>query len=297
MLNILKENYLYELFSNNQQIDTGKLLQINICMKTVVLVTGGFDPLHSGHIAYFKEAKKLGNKLVVGVNSDAWLTRKKGRPFMPWEERSIIIESLECVDHVIDFNDDDGSATDAINKTRKLFPKSEIVFANGGDRQAENIPELFDDNTGELRFVYGVGGEDKKNSSSWILEDYKHPKTERPWGYYRVLFGVGNEVKLKELTVDPGKMLSMQKHKHRAEHWFVSEGQATVNTINTQSTDMEEWCTLNKHQTIHVSTNEWHQLVNNTNKPLKIIEIQYGENCIEDDIERIGVDDNYGKGK
>ena len=102
MLNILKENYLYELFSNNQQIDTGKLLQINICMKTVVLVTGGFDPLHSGHIAYFKEAKKLGNKLVVGVNSDAWLTRKKGRPFMPWEERSIIIESLECVDHVID---------------------------------------------------------------------------------------------------------------------------------------------------------------------------------------------------
>ena len=264
-----------------------------------VLVTGGFDPLHSGHIAYFKAARELGDSLVVGVNSDEWLTTKKGKPFMPFEERANIISELSCVDDVISFDDSDNTACGAIHKLQNTSGyDTTIIFANGGDRSKSNIPEMktYGDNPG-IEFVFGVGGSDKKNSSSWILEDYKHPKTERPWGYYRVLFGVGNEVKLKELTVDPGKMLSMQRHKHRAEHWFVSEGQATVNTINTQSTDMEEWCTLNKHQTIHVSTNEWHQLVNNTNKPLKIIEIQYGENCIEDDIERIGVDDNYGKGK
>ncbi len=62
-------------------------MQINICMKKIVLVTGGFDPLHSGHIAYFESAKKLGDILIIGLNSDEWLTRKKGRPFMRWEDR------------------------------------------------------------------------------------------------------------------------------------------------------------------------------------------------------------------
>jgi cytidyltransferase-like protein len=85
-------------------------------MKRIVLVTGGFDPLHSGHIAYFKAAKALGDHLVVGLNSDDWLTRKKGRPFMPFEERAAIIKELACVDEVIGFNDDDNSACAAILK-------------------------------------------------------------------------------------------------------------------------------------------------------------------------------------
>ena len=71
----------------------------------IVLVTGGFDPLHSGHIEYFKAAKELGDYLVVGVNSDAWLTRKKGRPFMPYQERQSIIKELSVVDEVIVFDD------------------------------------------------------------------------------------------------------------------------------------------------------------------------------------------------
>ena len=252
----------------------------------VVLVTGGFDPLHSGHIAYFKAAKSLGDILLVGVNSDEWLQRKKGREFMPWNERATIIEALGCVDRVINFNDDDGSATDAICKTRSLFPKAEIIFANGGDRQADNIPELFDDNTGELTFVYGVGGEDKKNSSSWILEDYKHPKTERQWGYYRVLHEYGNTVKVKELTVNPGKMLSMQRHKDRAEHWFIARGEANVYTVNRSSTDYELLGTYKEHQSLHIDNMEWHMLANETDKPLQVVEIQYGKNCIEEDIER-----------
>ena len=80
----------------------------------IVLVTGGFDPLHSGHIAYFKAAKKLGNQLIVGLNSDEWLTRKKGRPFMSWNERAAIINELGCVDDVIEFNDNDNTACNAI---------------------------------------------------------------------------------------------------------------------------------------------------------------------------------------
>ena len=260
----------------------------------IVLVTGGFDPLHSGHIAYFKAAKELGDYLVVGVNSDDWLTRKKGKPFMPYNERAEIIENLSVVDDVIAFDDSDDTACDAIRKTLEFWKTGDpVIFANGGDRDKTNIPEeqMFHP---RLSFEFGVGGTDKKNSSSWILEEYKYPKTERPWGYYRVLFGVGNEVKLKELTVDPGKQLSMQKHKHRNELWFVSEGTATVNTING-STDLEEWATLERFDKLNIGVGQWHQLENKTDKPLRIIEIQYGDNCIEEDINRIGVDKDYGK--
>lgn len=249
----------------------------------VVLVTGGFDPLHSGHIEYFKAAKKLGDKLVVGLNTDAWLTRKKGRPFMPGAERSTIIQNLKIIDHCMLFTDDDDTAIEAIKNVKMMYPDAHIIFANGGDRTKDNIPEMvFDD----VEFVFGVGGNNKKNSSSWILEEWKSPKTQRNWGYYRVLHNVGQEVKVKELTVDPGKRLSMQKHKHRAEHWFVAEGTATVYTINS-STDIELKGVYTEHQSLHISTTEWHQLSNETDIPLRVVEIQYGENCIEKDIERL----------
>jgi cytidyltransferase-like protein len=247
-------------------------------MKTIVLITGGFDPLHSGHIAYFKAAKALGDILVVGINSDAWLSRKKGAPFMPYMERSTIVRNLVGVDFVIDFNDSDGTAKHAIQMVRQSYPQDKIIFANGGDRTAVNIPEMDIDDS-NLEFVFGVGGEDKKNSSSWILQEWKTPKTERPWGYYRVLHTVGPGLKVKELTVDPGKKLSMQRHQHRAELWFVGEGEATVNW-EYGSKKLK----LHKQETINVT--EWHQLENTTDKPLKIIEIQYGNNCIEEDIER-----------
>jgi cytidyltransferase-like protein len=253
-------------------------------MRTIVLVTGGFDPIHSGHIEYFKSAKKLGDLLVVGVNSDAWLTRKKGSPFMPWEERATIVASLQDIGRVINFDDNDNSAKDAIRKVREIYPNEKIIFANGGDRTKENIPEMdiIDDN---LEFLFGVGGENKMNSSSWILQEWKAPKTDRVWGYYRVLHEQDKEVKLKELTVDPGKCLSMQRHKDRGEHWFVAEGTATVYSLN-RSTDVELKGTYEKFESLHIGKTEWHQLCNEAEVPLKIIEIQYGDNCIEDDIER-----------
>lgn len=247
-------------------------------MAKVVVITGGFDPLHTGHLNYIKAAKELGQVLVVGVNSDEWLARKKGRSFMPFEERISIIQALQYVDYAIPFNDSDDSGKNAIVWARKVYPEHTIVFANGGDRTSSNIPEMdfADDN---IEFVFGIGGTDKVNSSSWILEEWKAPKTERIWGYYRVLHECGIKTKVKELTVDPGKSLSMQRHSKRAEFWFVAEGTALLKTL-------DDAIIYRQFDTMHIPNNSWHQLANETNEPLKIIEIQYGQECIEEDIER-----------
>ena len=255
-------------------------------MKRIVLITGGFDPLHSGHIAYINAARELGDILIVGVNSDEWLRRKKGQEFMPWEERATIIAALHKVDRVINFNDSDNSAKDAIRKVRAIDPSARIIFANGGDRTKENIPEMdLLEELLHLDFVFGVGGENKKNSSSWILQEWKSPKTERPWGYYRVLHEDGPNLKVKELTVNPNKSLSMQRHTHRFEHWFVTEGIATVNTLDADGNTVMKNFVMTNMQT-YIGREEWHQLVNKTDTPLKVIEIQFGEKCIEEDIER-----------
>jgi len=250
----------------------------------IVIVTGGFDPIHSGHIAYFEAARALGDMLIVGLNSDEWLIRKKGQPFMDVYERCRIIESLKVVDKVVCYPDADGSSKNAITGVRAMYPDATIIFANGGDRTKENIPEmdLVDDN---LEFVFGVGGEDKKNSSSWILDEWKSPKITRPWGYYRVLHEDGPCIKVKELTVDPGKSLSMQRHNHRFEHWFVTAGTATVNTLDADDNIVMKNFVMTNMQT-YIGKEEWHQLVNKGNTLLKVIEIQFGESCVEEDIER-----------
>ena len=253
----------------------------------IVLVSGGFDPIHSGHIQYFAAAKKLGDILVVGVNSDAWLTRKKGRPFMPAIERTALVEGLRVVDKVIEFDemyDADGSAKRFIIDMLSAYPNDEIIFANGGDRTSKNIPEM-DIVDNRLSFVFGVGGEDKKNSSSWILQEWSAPKTYRKWGHYSVLHKYDSTAKVKELVVEPNSCLSMQRHYKRSEIWFVAEGTAMVYTLN-KSTDIELKAKLLQHQSVVIDRGEWHMLCNETDQPLKLVEIQYGENCIEEDIER-----------
>jgi D-beta-D-heptose 7-phosphate kinase/D-beta-D-heptose 1-phosphate adenosyltransferase len=252
----------------------------------IVLVTGGFDPVHSGHIAYLKAARTLGDRLIVGLNSDEWLTRKKGQAFMPWNERLSILNNLSMVDEVYTFDDDDGSARQFIQQVRAHYPNSHLIFANGGDRTKDNIPEM-DVKDNNLEFIFGVGGDDKKNSSSWILQEWKNPKTPRPWGYYRILHQEGRNVKVKELVVEPGKSLSMQRHRDRSEFWFVSRGQATIYTIN-KSTDLELVDRLSVFENTWIHVNEWHQLTNEESTALHLIEIQFGENCEESDIERMG---------
>jgi len=249
----------------------------------IVIVSGGFDPIHSGHIAMIESASQIG-RVVLAVNSDAWLTRKKGQPFMSFSERMAIAKNMKNTMMAIGFDDSDGSAKDAIVQVRKLFPKSRILFANGGDRNIDNIPEM-DIDDDNVEFIFGVGGDFKANSSSKILAEWKSPKTERSWGYYRVLHNDGPETKVKELTVAPGQKLSLQRHELRQEHWMVSYGTATV-LKGYDQTGISKYM-LNKHEEIDIGFGEWHQLINDTNDELRIVEIQYGKNCIEEDIERI----------
>ena len=152
----------------------------------VIVVSGGFDPLHSGHIEYFDSSKKLGDYLIVALNSDKWLTNKKGKPFMPYKERKILIENLRMVDEVIDFDDDDlGSCTLGLEKVKKMYPNDEIIFCNGGDRNKENIPET---SVSGIDFRFNVGGSQKINSSSWLIKDYFNNFEERVWGkFYQII--------------------------------------------------------------------------------------------------------------
>jgi cytidyltransferase-like protein len=247
----------------------------------IVLATGGFDPLHRGHIGYFRAAKALGDVLMVGINSDAWLERKKGRAFMPWAERNAIVVNLDSVDATLMFDDSDGSAVDAIRRVKELYPNDEIIFANGGDRTADNIPEM---SVEGVEFVFGVGGDNKANSSSWILDEWKAPKTERPWGYYRVLHEV-NGTKVKELTIMPGQKLSMQRHRNRSEQWHVIGGRCVVNEQGNSGYAYPPR-ELQIHNTHSVPKLGWHQLSNPFDEPCTLVEIQYGTSCTEEDIER-----------
>ena len=256
----------------------------------IVLATGGFDPIHSGHISFLKEAKELGDMLIVGLNSDEWLERKKGKSFMPWNERLAILNNLQMVDEVFTFMDDDDTAINFIKQVVAHYPNDEIIFANGGDRTKGNTPEVkfaieMANTSNGIGFMWGVGGNDKKNSSSWILEEWKTPKIIRNGGWYRVLDEKPG-YKVKELVISPGKSLSMQRHNHRAEHWYILKGECTFNVINISS-DVEE---LGKYKENHTSTIEkdkWHQACNTTTEPCHILEVQYGDKCIEEDIVRM----------
>ena len=251
----------------------------------VVIVTGGFDPLHSGHIEYFKAAKELGDHLVVGVNSDAWLARKKGRPFMPFEERAAIIKELECVDEVIGFNDDDDSACKAIGQVLATKGSSwTVVFANGGDRTNTTTPEYTTyGNANDVEFVFGVGGEDKKNSSSWILKEWSQPTTERAWGRYTVL-DQGKGWQVKQLEFYEGHALSDQRHFKRSEHWHVVDG--VINMFLEDKSGNKTSHLLVPGDSIDIPVGYWHKAVNLDNKSAKVIEVWMGQELTEDDIER-----------
>ena len=247
----------------------------------LVIATGGFDPLHSGHIVYLKEARALGDDLIVGLNSDDWLERKKGRAFMPWAERYAVVSKIKYVGQVTYWDDSDGSAVKLLEEIKQHYKYSEIIFANGGDRTDKNIPEM---SVEGVKFSFGIGGFDKANSSSWILQEWKAPKTERPWGYYRILHNIKG-TKVKELTINPGQSLSMQRHFNRYEHWHVSEGRCVVRS-QTDSGYQLPPKTLEKHDYYNVIVNDWHQLTNPFDEPCRIVEIQYGSDCSEEDIER-----------
>ena len=158
--------------------------------KKVSLVTGGFDPIHSGHIAYFERAKDLSDYLVVGLNSDEWLTRKKGKPFMEFEERKEILEGMKYINQVLPFDDSDDTASDLIRRVNTIYTSKEyehdysdvghtrmldyykIYFGNGGDRTNDNVPEMSVCKDLDVTMLWGIGG-GKIQSSSWLINGGK----------------------------------------------------------------------------------------------------------------------------
>ena len=141
-------------------------------MPDIILVSGGFDPVHSGHIKLINDANKYGD-VVVLLNSDAWLRNKKGKEFLSFDERKIIMQNIKGVLDVLDFDDSDQSCVDGILKAKNLFQNKIIKFANGGDRNDETTPETAFCNQNNIEALWGIGGNDKSNSSSWILKKWK----------------------------------------------------------------------------------------------------------------------------
>lgn len=132
-----------------------------------VAVSGGFDPVHVGHIRLLKRARKLGDKLIVILNNDNWLRDKKGYAFMPQEERKEILLALACVDRVVlTSHRQNNSDRSVVRELKRLKP---ALFANGGDRKRKNTPEQEVCQELGIEAVVGVGG-GKVQSSSWLVK-------------------------------------------------------------------------------------------------------------------------------
>lgn len=255
------------------------------------VISGGFDPIHRGHIAYIQSAAKQCDYLYVGCNTDEWLQRKKGKAFMPYEDRCSIVKNIKGVYDVVPFNDDDGSAYNLIEIVHGLGFISEgedgyeVVFFNGGDRNKENIPEevLCKENNIPCEFEFGVGGEDKKNSSSWILEEWSKPVVERKWGTYKVLDNQKGWA-VKELAFDPGKSLSDQKHTYRSEHWHVVSGEIRMELEHRNGNKIS--VVYGAGDSIDIPKHCWHKATNVGSTTAKVIEVWMGETLTEEDIER-----------
>ncbi|MFM9890237.1 MAG: adenylyltransferase/cytidyltransferase family protein [Rickettsiales bacterium] len=235
-----------------------------------ICVSGGFDPLHAGHLAMFEEAAKLG-ELTVIINSDAWLLRKKGFIFLSWQERAAIIGQLRPVAHVATVDDSDNSVCEALARLKPDY------FANGGDRKNDNTPEVQLCQQLGIEMVWDIGG-GKTNSSSDIA---RRAWVERKWGRYVTLDeGVG--YKVKKLVLAPGKGISLQFHEHRCEYWYVAGPAAEVRL------DGQVRIAPPGGAPVVVEPRVLHQLTNpHATEPLVVIEIQAGDYLEEDDIFRV----------
>lgn len=258
----------------------------------LVVVSGGFDPLHIGHIRMIEEARKLGERLVIILNNDNWLKAKKGFVFMDEDERKELLLSLKGVDDVVVSshieNDPDRSVS------RDLENIQPDIFANGGDRDEVDArkPEssLYkDEKTCEklgIKMVYNVGKGGKVQSSSWLtsVTGVKGVRTERPWGSM-VLYAKTNNYWLKEITIHAGSRTSLQKHAGRGELWMCVEGDvyAVIDGVEKPLIPFE-----------HVSfdRNTPHRLGSKNGG--SIIEIGFGD-CKEED--NIRLEDDYGRVK
>ena len=134
--------------------------------RPIIAVSGGFDPVHIGHIRMIKDASRYGDVMVI-INSDDWLMRKKGYVFMPWKERAEIMGNIKGVTIVTQVDDSDGTACEALRRHRP------DAFANGGDRKEKNTPEMDVCEELGIQMMWAIGGSNKPQSSSWLVDKLK----------------------------------------------------------------------------------------------------------------------------
>ena len=255
-----------------------------------VIVSGGFDPIHIGHLNLINEASKLG-KVIVIVNSDEFLLKKKGFYLIPSNERVEIIRNLKNVASVFLSIDKDASVSESI-KTLAADKSFNIkFFANGGDRKNDSdIPEKKICEENDIKLIFDVGGDKTQSSSSLFKEaidifNFYKNYTKKPWGSYLNLLK-GSNFLVKKILVDVNEEISYQSHKYRDEHWILVDGSLEV--INANSTRI-----LKSNDYDFIKRGAKHKIKNIGSSTAVMIEIQFGDKIDENDINRY--DDKYGR--
>tara|TARA_B100000965_G_scaffold10121_1_gene7854 strand:+ start:51 stop:833 length:783 start_codon:yes stop_codon:yes gene_type:complete len=251
------------------------------------LLSGGFDPVHIGHLAMIKDAKRIADKVIILLNSDKWLVRKKGKPFMIEAQRAQILEEFESVSEVIiQQKDDDDSSNNAIIDFHKSHNDKNICYCNGGDRsQEDKIREAQTCKTLGIDLKFGIGGIHKLESSSNLTKNHLSETEHRPWGSFHII-AKGTGYQIKEMNIKSGKKQSLQRHKNRSEYWQVIDGSGMVYLEDSKFK-------LEKNDNIFIPQGDLHRLENIGKGLLTLVEIQIGEKISEDDIERL--EDDFGR--